>query len=55
MGLRAPALSLSLDQCARAPSSGTTPTQITLFLYDIFIDWSLVHGVSFYRVLQTSG
>ena len=29
---RALALSSSQDQCARAPSSGTTPTQITLIL-----------------------
>ena len=40
MGLRAPALISSLDQCARAPSSGTTPTQITNPI-DMFIDWSL--------------
>ena len=29
---RAPALSSSQDQCAWAPSSGTTPTQFTLIL-----------------------
>ena len=32
MALRAPALSSSQDQRAQAPSSGTTPTLITLIL-----------------------